>query len=139
MKVHARCADEGGRARSCSWQFFCAGVHAKLFWREIYCAKPRPDTRSQSGFRYHRGLGRKSPRIMWEYNLETAFAIRPLTQPRSCEMGSSSFVAMSPLKLMSTARESFPNMPSTEMKNREIFFRCLWQCLPCLSLFYSSQ
>ena len=71
-----------------------AGVCAKLFWRAIYCAKPRPDPGSQSGSWSHRGLGRRSPRIMWQYNLLTAIAIRLLIQPCTCGMGSSRFSAM---------------------------------------------
>ena len=57
----------------------------KIFWRAIYCTKPRPNPRSQSGSWYHKGLGRKAPRFMQEYDVSTAILIRPLTQLRTCE------------------------------------------------------
>ena len=49
--------------------------------------------------------------------------------------GSSSFVAMSKLKFMSTTRSSFTRIPSTERIKGEQFFHYLGQCLLCLYLF----
>ena len=51
-----------------------------------------------------------------QYDLTTAILIRTLTQPHTCERGSSSFAAMSRLKFVSTTSASFPSMPSTEGK-----------------------
>ena len=96
----------------------CAGVRAELSWREIYCAKPRPDPGFHSGSWSYRGLGRISPLIIWEYNLTTTIAIWFLTQPCTCEKGSSRFFAVSGIKFVSTKRAFFPRMPSTENTNR---------------------
>ena len=104
----------GGGQVHAGGDFFCAGVHAKLFWIAIYCAKPRPNPGSQSGYRSCMGMGRQVPWIMREYYLVTAIAIGLLTQLRTRERGSSSFFAMSRLKFVSTARASFLRMPSTE-------------------------
>ena len=65
--------------------------------------------------------------------------IRPLTQPRTCERDSFSFVAMSPLKFLSTTRASFLCMPSTERTNEDKCFCWLWQFLPFLYLFFLFQ
>ena len=51
---------------------------------EFIAPKPRPNTVSQFGSRYRRGLGRRALKIMGEYDPVTAIAIRPLTQPRMC-------------------------------------------------------
>ena len=91
-----------------------AGVRTKLFWREIYCAKPRTNPESHSGSWYHRGLGRRSHRIMQEYNLTTTIMIRQLIHPHTCKMGSSILSTMSRLKPASTIRAS------TEIKNRKM-------------------
>ena len=134
-----RCTIEGGRVKSFRRLIFCAGVRAKLFWIALYCTKPRPDPGSQSSSRSRRGLGRRAPRIMWEYDLTTVIAIRPLTQPHTCEMGSSGFAAMSRLKFVRTTRASFRSMPSTERTNREKCLCCSWQCLLCSYLFSFSH
>ena len=86
---------EGGGRGHAGRKKFCTGVHVKLLWRAIYCANTRNDYVSQSGSRSCRGLGMRSPRIMQEYDLTKAIAILLLTQPRTCEKGSSSFFAMS--------------------------------------------
>ena len=118
---------------------FCAGVRVELFLLAIYCAKLRPDPRSQFGSRSRTGLGRRAPWIMREYGLTTAIAMRPLTQPRTCEMSPLIFAAMSWLKFVSTTRASSPSMPSTERTNGDFFSGCSWQSLPCLSFFSFSQ
>ena len=117
----------------------CADVRGKLFWRAIYFANPRPDVGSQSSSRSRRGLGSQAPRIICEYDFVTAIVIRPLIHPRTCEMGSSIFAAMSRLKFASMTSASLPSMSSTERKNREKCFRCSWQCLPCLFFFIFSH
>ena len=58
---------------------------------------------------------------MRAYNLKTAIGIRPLTQPHTCERGTSVFVTMSRLKFLSTTSASFSIIPSTEGTNRENF------------------
>ena len=55
--------------------------------------------------------------IMWDYILVTAIVIWPLIQPRTCERGSSIFVAMSGLKFASTTNAYFLRIPPTERKN----------------------
>ena len=104
----------GRRAGERWWQFFCGSVHAKLFWHAIYFANPRPNIEYHSGSRSLRGLGRRSMQIMQDYDLVNMITIRKLTQPRTCEMDSSIFSAMSRLKLESMTRYSFLSMPSTE-------------------------
>ena len=131
----ALCVIERGRARSRRWQHFCAGVRTELFWLMIYCANPRPNPGSQSGSRSRRVLGWRAPRNMGQNNLMTAIAVRLLTYPCMCKMGSLIFSAMSRLKIVSTVRASFPSMPYTKRENGEIVFHCSWQCLPCLSFF----
>ena len=37
-----------------------AGVREKSFWRVIYCANPKPDSRSQYNYRYRMGTGKTS-------------------------------------------------------------------------------
>ena len=56
---------------------------------------------------------------MVEYNLAAVIEIWSLTQPHTCEMGSSGFVTMSRLKFVSITRASFPIIPSTERTNGE--------------------
>ena len=134
----ARMRGGGGGGHSGGKKKF-ADSRVKLFWRAIYCANPRPNPGSQSGSRSCRGLKSRAPRIMLEYGLAIAIAIRPLIQPRTCEMGSSIFAAMSQLKFASTTRASLLSMLSTERTNRENCFRCSWQGLPCLSFFVFSH
>ena len=45
-----------GRAGARWWKNICGIVYAKLFWCDIYCATPRPNPKSLSSFRSHRGL-----------------------------------------------------------------------------------
>ena len=52
-----------------------ARVGTKLFWRAIYCANPKPEPDPQSGSLFRKRLGRRAPRIIWEYDLATAIAI----------------------------------------------------------------
>ena len=52
-----------------SGENFCAIVRAELFRRIIYCAKLRPDIKSQSLSYSCRGTKRRDPQIMREYNL----------------------------------------------------------------------
>ena len=129
---------EGGRGQVGDRNFF-ASVRAKLFWCAIYCANPKPDPKSQSGSQSCRGMERRAPQIMQEFDLTNAITIHLLTNPRTCEMGPSSFPAMSWLKFKKMTRASFPSMPFNKSKNKEKCLRCSWQCLPCLSLFYFSQ
>ena len=94
-------------------------VCVKLFWHEIYCTNPRPKPDSYSGSLSRRGLGKRAPRIICEYDIATAISIRPLTQTRTWEMVSSIFSAMSQIKSPSTAMTSFSRIPSTETTNGE--------------------
>ena len=129
-----------GRGRGQSFgKTVCAGVSAKLFWLAIYCAKPRPDTESQSGSRSRRVMERRAQHIMWEYNLTAAIEIWPLTQPHTYEIGSSGFSAISRIKFAITTRAYFTSMPYTDKKNIVKCFHFSWKFLPCLSLFYFSQ
>ena len=90
-----------------------ADSSAKLFWRTIYCANPRPNARYQSRSRSCRGLGSWAPRGMHEYDLTTAITICMLNKPHTCKMVSSIFSAMSQLKFAGTIRASLPSILST--------------------------
>ena len=135
MIDHARCADKGVGRGHVGEGKYCARVRGKLFWRAIYCSKPRPDPKFRSGSLHHRVLGSLDLRIKWGYNLATLIEIWPLNQPHMCEMGSLGFSATSRLKFKSTTRSPFPRMPSTESTNKEKWFFHSYKCLPCLSLF----
>ena len=127
--------DQGGGGQE-GGKIFCAGVRTNLLWRKIYCAKTRPNPRSQYGSKSCRGMARKFPRIMQEYDLATAITICPLNQPRTWDMGLSRFYAVSRIKLMSTMCSFFPKIPSTERTDREKYCHCSWQCFSCLSFFF---
>ena len=96
---------------------FCTVVCAELLWLTIYCSKTSTNTGYQSGSWSLRGLWRQDLRIMKEYDLTTAIAIRPLTQLRTCEMGSLSFSVMSRLKVVNMMRDLLMSMTSNERKN----------------------
>ena len=107
----------------------------KLFWWAIYCANPKPKPNSRSVSLSRRGIGRRSPWVIWDYYLATATSILPLIHPRTCKMGSSIFAAMIWLKLGRKDRASFLSVPSTDIKNRVKCSCCSCQWLPCLSFF----
>ena len=98
-----------------------ARVYAKLLWRMIYCSNLRPRNDSQSGYLSQRRIGRRYPWIIWDYNITTAIAIQPLTQPWTFKMSYSIFSAMSRLKSASMNRDTFPSIPSTEIKMEKTF------------------
>ena len=104
------------------WWFFYASVQAKLFW----CANPRPNPKYQSGSQSCRGLGRQDQRITREYNCATAISIWSLTWPRTCEMCSLSFSAMSWRKVANKTRSCFLSMPSNERIKGEKNCCCSW-------------
>ena len=68
-----------------------ARVGTKIFWRTIYCTNPNPKPDPQYSSLSHKGLGIWAPWIIWEYDLDTAIEIRPLTDPRMWKMGFSIF------------------------------------------------
>ena len=125
MIVCVRCARKGPVWGHFGGENICAGVCAKLFWRPIYCANPKPNHDSQSRSRYHSVMGRRDLQIIWGYDLATVIVIRSLTQPHTCEMGSSGFSVMSQIKVASTTRASFPSILSTEKTNGENIC-CSW-------------
>ena len=88
----------------------------KNLWCAIYCFKPRPDSKSQSVSRHHRGMGRQSLWIMQGYDLASAFEIGLLIRPHTCEMCSKTFFAMSWLKSKRITRCSFLSKPSKKRK-----------------------
>ena len=53
----------------------------------------------------------------------TTIAVQLLTQARTCEMGSLSFSAMSPLNFLSSTTASFLIMPSNERKKEEKYIK----------------
>ena len=71
-----RRVNEGGGMDHVGGKQMFADVHAKLFWCEIYCAKSRPNIRSQSNSQYCRGLGSWALRIIIEYDLANAIVIQ---------------------------------------------------------------
>ena len=117
IRVVRKWGGGGGRGHTGGIKSF-TDMSAELFWRVIYCDKPWPDDGSQSGSRSHRGLSSQCLHIIWEYDLATAIAIRPLIQPRTCEIGLSIFAAISWIKFACTTRASFPSITSTEIRNR---------------------
>ena len=62
----------------------CARVHDAILAQNIYCDNTNPRTNTYSGYRVHKGLGDRYPRI---------------TQPVTCRMGLSIFAATSRLKV----------------------------------------
>ena len=90
-----------------------AGVRDAVFLRNIYFAKPNPEPNAHSGSRVWKGLGDRALRKTLEYDLANNILIRPLTQPVTCEIGSSIFAAMSRLKVVITTSVSLPIIPST--------------------------
>ena len=91
----------------------------EIFARNVYCAKPNTNTDAHYGSRSRKGFGAQATRSTLEYDLMTAIIIRPLTHPVTCKMSSSSFAAMSQLKVASTTWASLSIIPSTESTNRE--------------------
>ena len=100
------------------WKSFVQ-VCAKLFRCAIYCANTRPEPNYHSGYLSCRGLGRKDPYIIKEHDIVAEIYIWPLIQPCTCKMGSSIFATMIWLKSVSTNRDSFPRIPSTERTKGE--------------------
>ena len=113
----------------------CAGMCENVLAQDIYCSKPNPKSGSQSGSRFRKGPGTQTMRIIREYYLATVIAIRPLTQPLTCEMGSFIFAAMIRLKVASTTWEYLPIIPSTKRNIQENKFRYSCQFLSLLSFF----
>ena len=99
--------------------WICADVRDAILAQDIYCTNPDPKPGTQYGSWFHKGLGTQALRSTREYDLETKIVIRPLTQPLTCEMGSSIFESMFRLKVVSTTWSSLPIIPSTESKNRD--------------------
>ena len=113
-----------------------AQVCTKQSWQKnIYCANPNPDTDSQCGYRFLKELRSWYTCSILEYDLTTTIATRISTQPLIWKMGSSIFVAMSQLKVVSMTWDPLTIILSTESASREKYFRRSWQCCPCLSLF----
>ena len=113
------CAKLGRGLDSNGW--VRAGVlDAILVW-DIYCAKQNPEPDTQSGSRVHKGLVDQAPQSTQEYNLDTEIEKWPLTQTLTYKMGSSTFAAMSQLKVTSTTSAFLPIISSTDRTNRKIF------------------
>ena len=129
----ARCTKLVGGVDSDEWG--CAGVCKNILVQEIYSAKPNADPKSQYRSQVHNGLGTQAPQSIQYYDLASVILIWPLTQPLTCEMGSSVFVAVSRLKVSSTTWSSLFRIPSTERTNGGKFFCWSWRCRPCLSFF----
>ena len=125
----------GPRGGEETYADFCA----RLFWRAVYCANPRPDDMYQSNSRYRKGQSSWSPWIMCKYDLATAIVIWLFIHICILKIYLYIFSAMSWLKFVSVARASLPIIPYKERTNREKRFRWLWKWLPWLSLFIFSQ
>ena len=85
MKARRQCADEGGGV-------MLAKKNMREYARKI----------NMSSSWYRKGLERRAPHIMREYNSAIIIEIRLLNQPRTFEMGPSSFYAIILLKVAST-------------------------------------
>ena len=107
----------GGKGHTGDEKLF-TDVSAKLLWRVIYCANPRPNVRSQSWSWFRRGLGIRALWVIREYNLATPIAIWLIIHPRTYKIGSSIFASMSRIKFASKTRASFPSIQSVERTNR---------------------
>ena len=105
----AHCAKLVGGVDSNGWG--CAGVHKKISAQDIYCANSNTKPDSQSSYWAHKVVGNRAPLSIREYNLMTAISIRPLTQPLTCEMGSSIFAPMSWPKVESKTWAYLPIIP----------------------------
>lgn len=97
---------------------FCTGVRETIMERDLL-RQSHGQTWFPFGSLYHRGLGRQVSQIMHEYDHATAIEIRPLIQPRTCNMGSSIFPDMVRLKFVSITRASSLSMPSKEITNEK--------------------
>ena len=93
--------------------WFCAGMRETMFAQEIYCANPNPEPNSHSISWVHKILAIQSLWSILEYDIMTVIVIRPLTPPLTCKICSSIFVAMSPLKVVSTTWTSLPSIASS--------------------------
>ena len=69
-------------------------VRDAILAQNNYCAKPNTEPDAQSGSQVRNVLEYQYPQSTLEYELATTIKIRPLTQPVTCEMGSSIFVAI---------------------------------------------
>ena len=87
----------GGRAGSCRWRKNLCGCASEIILSRGLLRQVEDRSGSQSGSRSRTGLERRALRIMREYDLAIMIAIQLLTRPRTCERGSSSFVAISRL------------------------------------------
>ena len=96
---------------------FYTTVSARLFWRTIYCTKPRPNTKFQSGPWYHRKLGGRAACMIQEQNLATVIEIQLFTQPNKFWMSYMGLSTTSWLEFESTARSTFLSIPYTEREN----------------------
>ena len=111
----------------------CACECTMQFWCKInYCTKPNPNPNhnDHSGSWIHNGLGDWSPRITLEYGLAAAISIWALDQPVTCEMCSSTFVAMTQLKVPITTSSSLPIIPYTERTKRRKIYHLVVTDLP---------
>ena len=95
----AHCAKLLGGVYSNGWG--CSDRRETILAQDIYCSKPNPKSDSQSGSWLRKVLGTQALQCIREYNPTTVIATRPLTQPFTCKIGSSIFVAMSLLKVAS--------------------------------------
>ena len=127
------CGGVWGGVDSNGW--CCTDVCKSILAGEMNCANPNPKPNSQYISWVRKGLGTLSLQSIWEYELMAAIAIRPLTQPLTCEIGYSIFSAMIQLKVASTTWASLPIIPSTERTNGGKCFCCSWKCLLFLSSF----
>ena len=118
---------------------FLRGCACKIILECDLLHQSEAHTRSQSGSWSRRGLGIWYLWIMWEYEPAFVIAIHLLTQPCTCERGSSGVFTTSRLKFVSTTSASSLSMTSTERKNGEKCFCCSWQWLSCLFFLNFSQ
>ena len=104
------------------WVRVC--VRDEILAQNNYCYKPNPKYDSHSSSRVWNGIGYQAVWSTLEYDLATTIAIRLLTQPVMCEMGSSIFFAMTQLKVASTTSASLTIIPYNDSKNWEKWLLC---------------
>ena len=129
---HARGARMRGGG-SYGWGKFVHGFACEtIMARDSLC---QPDG-SESGFQSCRGMRSRASRIIYEYDLVNAIAIRTLIHPHTLEIGSSIFSAVGRLKPASMTRAFLPRIPSTVIKND--FFSVACGSAYCDYLYFAS-
>ena len=92
------------------------------FWRKIFTTPNPISSLMHTLFPgFTRDLGFDLRLLPWNRTSQTAIAIQTLNHPVACEMGSSSFAAMSQLKVVIMTSASLTIIPPTKREMEKIF------------------